>query len=133
MRARLLVVDDEKEVRELLTDILTSEDHEVETCPDGHQGLKMFKHNYFDLVFTDLGMPGMTGWQVAAEVKKINGTTPVSVITGWSVKIDPSEMKERGVDFIVSKPFEIKQILQLVQDGLQLKQELENNNGNESR
>ena len=127
MRARILVVDDEKEVRELLAEILASEDHEVQTSPDGTQGLVLFSHDHFDIVFTDLGMPGISGWQVAEEVKKINNTTPVAVITGWEVKLDPAELKKRGVDFLVNKPFQIQQMLMLVEKGMALKE----NPGNE--
>jgi len=127
MKARILVVDDEKEVRELLADILTSEDHEVQTSADGTEGLALFSHDHFDIVFTDLGMPGISGWQVAEEVKKISITTPVAVITGWEVKMDASELKKRGVDFIVNKPFQIQHMLKLVEKGMELKE----NPGNE--
>jgi CheY-like chemotaxis protein len=125
MKARILVVEDEQEVRELLTEILESEDHEVKSSSNGSQALQLFKNNHFDLVFTDLGMPGMTGWQVAKEIKRINGATPVSVITGWRVTIDDNELKERGVDFIVNKPFQIKQLLWLVQASMSLKEKQE--------
>jgi CheY-like chemotaxis protein/anti-sigma regulatory factor (Ser/Thr protein kinase) len=114
-RARILIVDDEEEVRQILFEVLNDNGHEIKTASDGIQGIAMCKESNFDMVFTDLGMPGMNGWQVAEEVKKKNRKTPVALITGWTVKLKQGELKNKGVDFLVSKPFKIDQILQLVQ------------------
>ena len=86
-RARILVVEDEDEVRQLLSDILASEGHEVEAAANGSEGIEVFKQNTFDLVFSDLGMPDMSGWEVADEIKNINSTVPVILVTGWNVEI----------------------------------------------
>jgi len=59
-KARILVIEDEEDVRELLRDILTDAGHNVEISADGNEGIKMFEKKKFDLVFTDLGMPGMS-------------------------------------------------------------------------
>ena len=120
-RARILVIEDEDDVRELLEDILMSAGHEVVTASHGTQGITLFRECRFDMVFTDLGMPGISGWQVADEIKKIHGETPVALITGWEVQFDHHPWNGSGVDFIVSKPFQVDQVLQLVQKGLKLK------------
>jgi CheY-like chemotaxis protein len=73
-----------------------------------------------DLVFTDLGMPDMSGWQVAEKVKSINGRIPVVLITGWNIELKQSETKESGVDLIIQKPFDVEQVLNLVQEGMLL-------------
>ncbi len=119
-QATILVIEDEEDVRTLLADILTEGGHHVETASDGSQGIEMFKKTGYDLVFTDLGMPGLSGWQVAETIKRINDKIPVAVITGWNVELDKEEMKERGVNFIAHKPFEVNQILTLVQRGIEL-------------
>ncbi len=87
----------------------------IDSTIDGIQGIAMCKENNFDMVFTDLGMPGMNGWQVAQEVKKKNRKIPVALITGWTIQLKQRELKNKGVDFLVSKPFKMDQILQLVQ------------------
>ncbi len=120
-KARILVVEDEENVRDLLSAILTKGGHEVEIASDGSKGIKLFKKKEFDLVFTDLGMPGMSGWQVAEKIKSINKNVPVALITGWNVELKESEMRESGVDLIAYKPFEVKQVFKLVQDGMILK------------
>ncbi len=122
-KAKILVIEDEKEVRQLLYDILMSGNHEVEVASDGKEGLKLFQTKEFDLVFTDLGMPEISGWQVAETIKRINKTVPIAVITGWNVELDESEMQERGVNLIAHKPFEVNKILELVQEGIALREQ----------
>ncbi len=119
-KAKILVIEDEQDVRKLLKDILTDNGHKVETASHGRQGLTMFSEHHFDLVFTDLGMPEMSGWQVAKEVKKINKETPVALITGWEVQLEQSELKKRGVDLLVNKPFQVDEIRRLVDEGIDL-------------
>jgi CheY-like chemotaxis protein len=120
-KASILVVEDEEEVRELLSDILLTEGHEVITAADGTEGVELFKSNHFDMVLTDLGMPKMSGWQVAEEIKKINGNTPVVLITGWGIEINDSEIENRGVDLVVNKPFRVDQVMQLVQQQIEIR------------
>jgi len=123
--ANILVIEDEDEVRSVLFDILTSHGHKVSTVSQGNKGIELFKKNNFDMVFTDLGMPGISGWQVAQEIKRIDPRVPVAVITGWQIQMEESMVKERGVDIIVNKPFRIEQVLKLVQEGLETKARIE--------
>jgi CheY-like chemotaxis protein len=120
-KVRILVIDDEKDIRELIADILTMNKFEVEVATNGREGVRLFKGKKFDLVFTDLGMPGMSGWQVAKEIKKINDKTPVALITGWQIKSDGAELKAKGVDLMINKPFKVEQVLRLVQEGMAIK------------
>ncbi len=119
--AKILIIEDEEEIRQLLYDIVISQGHEAEIAPDGNRGLELLRNGEYDLVCTDLGMPGMSGWQVAEEIKQMGKNVPVAVITGWSVQLDEPGMREKGVNFIIQKPFQINQILKLVQEGLELK------------
>jgi len=63
----------------------------------------------------------MSGWQVAEKTKIINEKITVALITGWNVELNESEMKKGGFDLIAYKPFEVKQIFKLVQDGMILR------------
>jgi len=125
-KASVLIIDDEEPVRNLLCDILEEGGHEVEVACNGREGVELFKRKDFDLVFTDLGMPGMSGWQVAEEIKKIKRETPVALITGWKVDQE-SEMMKNGVDLIVNKPFQLDQVLRLVHEGMEIRKRLGNN------
>lgn len=117
-RARVLVIDDEENIRDILTDILETGDHEVVTAVDGPEGLARLSEARFDLVFTDLGLPGMNGYEVAAEVKSRFPDVPVGLVTGWGATLDPEKARRYGVDLVLSKPFRFDQVLKLVDDAL---------------
>lgn len=120
-KARILVIDDEEGVRELIRDILTDANHEVEVARDGNEGITLFREKEFDLVFTDLGMPVMSGWEVAEKVKSINEKVPIALITGWNVSLEESEQHDKKINLVLQKPFKMDQILNLVQEGMILK------------
>ena len=69
-------------------------------------------------------MSGMSGWEVTEKIKSINDKVPVALITGWNVKLDESEMNDCRINFVVQKPFKMEQILNLVQEGMTLRDQL---------
>ena len=69
-------------------------------------------------------MPGMSGWEVIEKIKSINDKVPVALITGWNVKLDESEMNDCRINFVVQKPFKMEQLLNLVQEGMLLRDQL---------
>ncbi len=120
--ARILIIEDEEDVCLLLADILSQEGHAIATASDGRAGLALFQQQSFDIVFTDLAMPNMTGWQVAEEVKKIDTQVPVILITGWSMQTEEKEMYKSHVDMIVTKPFTVDEIVAVLTRALALRQ-----------
>jgi PAS domain S-box-containing protein len=80
---RVLVVDDEPQVRALTVAYLSTDGHSVVTAQDGHEGLECFKREHFDLVVTDQAMPGLTGDQLAAAIKHLAPNVPVLLLTGF--------------------------------------------------
>lgn len=115
-RTRMLVVDDEDFVRELLAEILENEHCDVYLAESASEALSMFREMEFDAVFTDVGMPGMSGWELAREIKQINASIPIAVITGWGEAVGSHEQKAAGVDWVVAKPFTADRIAELVSD-----------------
>jgi signal transduction histidine kinase/ActR/RegA family two-component response regulator len=113
---RLLVVDDEDFVRDLLGEILEGEHCEVHLAESGSEALSLFREHEFDGVFTDVGMPGMSGWELAREIRLINRRVPIAVITGWGEAVGSHEKKAAGVDWVVAKPFTADRIAELVRD-----------------
>ncbi|MEE8380501.1 MAG: response regulator [Thermodesulfobacteriota bacterium] len=91
------------------------------TDSNGKRGEK-FEKKAFDMVLTDLGMPGMSGWQVEEKIKGINGKVPIALITGWSIDLKESEMQERGIDFMIKKPYKLDQLVNIVQEGMRLRE-----------
>jgi len=107
----ILVIDDEEGVRDVLGRILKDEGHRVTLAETAEKGLAKFKQTHFDLVLTDLGMPGMSGWELAKKIKEINPGVPVGMITGWAPAFSKEKMKKEGVDFILSKPFHLTRVV----------------------
>ena len=115
-RTRLLVVDDEDFVRDLLGEILEGENCEVYLAESGSEALSVFSQLEFDGVFTDVGMPGMSGWELAREIRDLNTNIPIAVITGWGEAVGSNEQKAAGVNWVVAKPFTADRIVELVHD-----------------
>jgi signal transduction histidine kinase/CheY-like chemotaxis protein len=113
---RLLVVDDEDFVRDLLGEILEGEHCDVYLAESGSEALAIFKEMEFDGVFTDVGMPGMSGWELAREIRQTNKQIPIAVITGWGEAVGSNEQKAAGVNWVVAKPFTADRIAELVHD-----------------
>jgi CheY-like chemotaxis protein len=112
--ARILVIDDEESVRSVLSRILTRVKYQVNVAKSGEEGIRLFHEKEYDMVLTDLGMPGMSGWDVCREIKKIKPRIPVGLITGWGNEVGEEKMKEVDLDFLISKPFDFNQILSTV-------------------
>ena len=102
---KILVIDDEPELLEVLRELLVAEGHAVTACLDGESGLSRFQGEPFDLVITDLGMPGLSGWEVVNIIKDRRPETPVALLTGWADQIAPEEAQAKGADFLIAKPF----------------------------
>jgi signal transduction histidine kinase/ActR/RegA family two-component response regulator len=121
---RILVIDDEDYVRDILFRMLKSKGHDVVVAPNGEEGIERFKSEKFDLVFTDLGMPKISGWEVGKTIKELNPKVPIVMITGWGAEIDKEKMDENGIDFIISKPFNFDDVIQLVSEAMELKEKM---------
>jgi signal transduction histidine kinase/ActR/RegA family two-component response regulator len=113
---RVLVVDDEECVRDLLREILESENCAVATAACGTEALELFASLEIDAVFTDVGMPGMSGWELADRIRRHDKVIPIAVITGWGDAITLSEQQESGVNWVIAKPFTAHRIFDLVRE-----------------
>ncbi len=121
---KVLVIDDEEAVRDVLSRMLTAKGHQVETASDGDEGIERFKKQPFDLVFTDLGMPKVSGWEVGKRLKELNPKIPVIMITGWGMELDRKKMSQNGIDLMISKPFNFDQVTQLIFEAMELKEKM---------
>ncbi len=102
---RILVVEDEPLVREVLSVYLAEDQHEVQVAENGRDGLEKFKAGTFDLVMTDRAMPEMNGDELALEVKRLHPGMPVLLLTGFGDLMTGAGEQPTGVDLVVSKPF----------------------------
>ena len=118
-RAQILVVDDEADLVSVMRDALTREGHDVTTATGGNEGIQKFRRGTFDAVLTDLGMPDVSGWEVARVVRKEGGRKVVlGLVTGWGATVSDEVMDAHGIDFVVSKPFEVGTLASKVNETL---------------
>ncbi len=105
----VLLIDDEEELRDILKDIIEEMGFKnVIAVSSGEEGIDVLSKNNIGIVCTDLGMPGMNGWDVSEKAKEINPDIKVILLTGWGAQIEREEMEKHRVDGILSKPFTIK-------------------------
>jgi signal transduction histidine kinase/FixJ family two-component response regulator len=111
-KLRVLVVDDEMAVREVLREALEAEGCDVTVAESGEMALKLYdaKAGKLDVVFTDIGMPEMSGWELASEIRKRSETIPLAIVSGWAEAISCDARQAIKADWVVSKPFDIATI-----------------------
>ena len=118
--ASILVIDDDPLVRRVLWDILSHAGHTVSTAENGEEGIAMFERGEYDVVFTDLGMSGMSGYQVIRAVRACREQARVIVLTGWPEEIITQALDPQEVQGVLSKPFEADRPIDLVNEVLSL-------------
>jgi excisionase family DNA binding protein len=110
-RQRVLVVDDEASIRDLLSKTLALAEYDVDTAPDGTTALDRMRAFNYDLLIADLKMPGMDGLTLIRQAKRIKGDLPVIIITGFSTESSAIEAVNLGVAGYLTKPFRVPQVL----------------------
>jgi len=110
-RQRVLVVDDEASIRDLLSKTLALAEYDVDTAPDGTSALDRLRAVDYDLLIADLKMPGMDGLTLIRQAKRIKADLPVIIITGFSTESSAIEAVNLGVAGYLTKPFRVPQVL----------------------
>jgi signal transduction histidine kinase/DNA-binding response OmpR family regulator len=113
--ARILLVDDDAMVRETHAEVLGSGGHEVVAVSSGTEAVERSREQDFDLVITDLSMPGISGLDLATEVKRVHPGLPVVLLSGWAMQELEEKVKEAGIDHILVKPCLMEDLLEVVQ------------------
>ena len=117
--ANILIIDDEPQIGAVLSEILSHQGHQTSAFDNGKDGIDALKNGSYEILITDLGMPDLSGWEVINNARQIEPGVISGVITGWD--ISEAEAKQKGVDFLITKPFESSQIIQAVANAVKLK------------
>ena len=112
----LLVVDDEDLVRQTLTTLLRTAGYSVVEAADGASALAALATTHVDVALTDLGMPGMSGWELARRLKGQSPGLPVILLTGWQDQAPGDEADRRSVDAILGKPVRLAELSRVIQE-----------------
>jgi two-component system response regulator PilR (NtrC family) len=119
--ARILVVDDDESIRDVLTESITSLGHEVNTAVDGLDGVAQYKSGEYDVVITDLKMPRMDGLELLQEIKKYRKDTIILVITGYPTIDSSVQAIKMGAYDYITKPFRIEELEIVINNALERK------------
>lgn len=108
---RILIIEDEPDMRRGLQDNLEFEDYDIMTTGNGNEGLRLAQKEYFDLILLDLMLPGMDGIEVCRKLKESGSTTPIIMLTARGSESDKVEGLLTGADDYITKPFSLKELL----------------------
>ena len=119
--ARVLVIDDDEEIRTLVKHMLVGEGHQVEEAVDGAEGLRLFGKDPPDLVLTDINMPGLDGHEVITAIRVLHAEIPIIAVSGGGA-IEQDELLLKafalGAVEVIMKPFEFRQLVGAVERAL---------------
>ncbi len=111
----VLAIDDEAIILDLVSAMCHSLGYEAVTAGSGEEGLRLARSRRFDVVLTDLAMPGLSGLDVAREVHRLHPGLPIVLVTGWQASVDRQELTAAGISHVLSKPFRIEQLTEILQ------------------
>jgi len=114
MKKRILVVDDDPQIRESLRKVLRAEGYEVVLAADGQQGIEKFNAEQIDLLLLDLNMPVKSGWDTFERLTSLNPVLPIIVITGKRNQYELAAAA--GVGALIEKPFDVLLLFQTMKD-----------------
>lgn len=118
-RPRVLVVDDEKFIRDILADFLGMEGYVVRTAEDGSRAVEELRKAQFDMIISDLKMPRMGGLELLREVEKTHPDALTVIMTGFGTVETAIDAMKRGAYDYILKPFKVEEIVHIVQRGLE--------------
>jgi two-component system nitrogen regulation response regulator NtrX len=116
--ARILVIDDEKSIRNSLKDVLEYEKHEVDIAEDGPEGLEKFKESAYDIVLCDIKMPKMDGMEVLDELMKLSDSASIIMISGHGTIDTAVEAIKKGAFDYIEKPLDLNRLLITIRNSL---------------
>ncbi len=119
LKAKILLIEDEALIRELYADALQNFGFDLIIVEDGEKGLEKWQQESFNLLITDIGLPGISGWDVIESIRKKNYQVPIIIISGWGKQIEFERGKELNVSHILSKPIDILDLSTLINECLQ--------------
>jgi two-component system nitrogen regulation response regulator NtrX len=122
MKPRILVIDDEAAIRDSLKMILEYEDYEFLGAASGPEGVALVKRESPDMVVLDIKMPGMNGLETLAEIRKVDETIPVAMISGHGTITDAMQATRLGAFDFIEKPFTSERVLVTVAKGLEVRE-----------
>ena len=119
--AKILVIDDERSIRNTLKEVLEYENHEIDTAVDGPEGIEMFGKNKYEVVLCDIKMPNMDGIEVLEKLIEMPGNAPIVMISGHGNIDTAVEAIKKGAFDYIEKPLDLNRLLITIRNALERK------------
>jgi len=115
--AHILLIVYEQIIRDILVRMLTERGHAVVACSAGPAGIRMFgkSKKKFDVVMSDIALPGISGFTVAKQIKEVSQKTPILLLKGPDKELDLTRFKESGADLVINRPLTMQNTVHLVE------------------
>ncbi|WP_204236133.1 response regulator [Mammaliicoccus sciuri] len=114
----VLIIDDEKNIRQLLKEIMELNHFNVDTAKNGADDIELFHKNTYKLIFIDKRMPGISGEEVFAEIRKSDKNIPVYIISAFQSTTELEVLKKGNITGVLMKPFTIEEVMKIVRKHL---------------
>jgi CheY-like chemotaxis protein len=111
---RVLVVDDDLDCLEVTRAVLEAESLAVDGAGSGAEALALLSRNIYDLLLCDIGMPEMSGWQVAAQARAFRPTLAIYMVTGWASEFASTDSHRHDVDGVLGKPVDLGELREVL-------------------
>jgi len=110
----VLIVDDQADLVHVVRTILEGRGYAVDTALNGRDGVAAAEASRYSVILTDLGMPDISGWDVAGRVRQVHPDVPIVLMTGWAADIPPDRLREHEIQALLPKPFRSDQLLAVI-------------------
>jgi CheY-like chemotaxis protein len=111
---RLLAIDDQSVILDLISAMGRSMGYLVTTAGSGEEGLRLAQRESFDIILTDLTLPGLSGLDVARRLRQQGNEVPIILVTGWEASLEQSELAAAGINEVLYKPFRMEQLTDVI-------------------
>jgi len=115
----VLLIDDQADLLQVVRTILEGRGYDVDTAKNGREGVAAAMAQRYSVILTDLGMPDISGWEVAARIREKYTEVPIILMTGWASDIPPERLKENKIQALLPKPFRSDHLLAMIQQILE--------------
>jgi len=115
-KKRILVIEDDEEMRALLRDMIEEEGYKTDSVINGSEAFRKLAKESFDLIITDVRMPGLTGLDILPGIKKLQPDAPIIVITAFGSEEVQRKALERGANAYLEKPIHFRELRTLIHD-----------------
>ncbi len=113
-KVKILAIDDQTVILDLIRAMCQTMDYQVDIAESGEKGLEMAFSNDYNLILTDLSMPGLSGLDVAKKLRATYPKLPIVLLTGWDLKLTEEELSKAGISKVLYKPFRIEQLIEIM-------------------